>query len=74
MVTYNIAQIVGLMNQVMELASGLKNFTPEETLQIKVIIHEPQNNGLMKTSFQFPKKPEFKRSYYEKSGIYEYQL
>jgi hypothetical protein len=74
MVTYNISQIFGLMNQVVELASGLENFTPEETLQINVIIHEPQNNGLMKTTFEFPKKPKFKRSYLKKSGIYEYQL
>lgn len=74
MITYNMAQVFGLMNQVMELAAGLENFTAEEILQINVIIHPSQNNGFMKTSFEFPKKPEFKRSYLKKSGIYEYQL
>lgn len=74
MVTYNMAQVVGLMNQVMELAAGLENYTPEEILEIKVIIHPSQNNGLMKTSFEFPKTPKFKRSYQKKSGIYKYQM
>lgn len=67
-----IAQLVGLMNQVMDMAQGLENYMPDEVLQIKVGIHEPQFGGFMRTTYEFPKEPKFTKEYQEKSAIYPF--
>lgn len=69
MISYDIAQFVALMNQVFDMVAGLENYTPDEVLSIRIIMHEPRFGCLQKTSYQFPKQPIFSKSYQAQSGI-----